>query len=201
MRACVCVGGGLQRGEELCHPECFGRPIARGIRPCAKGCAGGRGAEPASASPEIGNLPQPAGIYPFNVGPHRNRDRTERKRMNRDMDLVRQILLAAESHEGGYVGGNPSIDGYSEDQIGYHVYLMEQAGLVEAADSSADDSTSPSAILLSIKGKGHDFLDAAKSNSVWSQAKERAKSVGGSLTFDLMKELLVTTARSQLGLT
>lgn len=121
--------------------------------------------------------------------------------MNRDMDLVRQILLAAESYEGGYVDGNPSIDGYSEDQIGYHVYLMEQAGLVEAVDSSEGDSASPSAILLCIKWKGHDFLDAAKSNSVWSQAKEKAKSVGSSLTFDLMKELLVATARSQLGLT
>lgn len=120
--------------------------------------------------------------------------------MKRDMDLVRQILMAAESQEGGYASENPAIDGYTEDQIGYHVHLMEQAGLVEATDTSEMDSASPSAILLSIKWNGHEFLDAAKSNTVWAQAKEKAKSVGGSLTLDLMKELLVATARSQLGL-
>lgn len=121
--------------------------------------------------------------------------------MKRDMDLVRQILIAAEAQENGYTDGNPEIDGYTEEQIGYHIYLMEQAGLVEAANASALGSASPSAILFSIKWKGHDFLDAAKSTTVWEQAKERAKSVGGSLTFDLMKELLVATARNQLGLT
>jgi hypothetical protein len=121
--------------------------------------------------------------------------------MKRDMDLVRQILMATESQDNGYADGNPTIEGYTEEQIGYHIYLMKQADLVEAADSSAMDSTSPSAILFNIKWKGHDFLEAAKSNTVWDQAKEKAKSVGGSLTFDLMKELLVATARNQLGLT
>ena len=120
--------------------------------------------------------------------------------MKRDIDLVRQILIAAESEPTGYASGNPEIEGYSEEQVGFQVHLMEQAGLVEAADASTLDSVSPSAILISIKWKGHDFLDAAKSNSVWAQAKEKAKTVGGSLTFDLMKELLVATARSQLGL-
>lgn len=116
------------------------------------------------------------------------------------MDLVRQILIAAEAQEGGYVEVNLKIDGYTDDQIGYHVYLMGQAGLAEVADSSAMGSTSPSAILLSITWKGHDFLDAAKSSSIWDQAKEKAKSVGGSLTFDLLNDVLVATARDQLGL-
>ena len=117
------------------------------------------------------------------------------------MDLVRQILIAAEAEKVGYASGNPVIEGYTEDQIGYHIHLMEQAGLVQAEADSDMDSASPSATLLSIRWKGHDFLDAAKSNTVWAQAKEKAKSVGGSLTFDLLKELLVATARSQLGLT
>jgi len=116
------------------------------------------------------------------------------------LDLVRQILIAAAAEDAGYASGNPAIEGYTEDQIGYHVHLMEQAGLVEAADASAMDSSGPTAILLSVKWKGHDFLDAAKSNTVWAQAKEKAKSVGGSMTFDVMKELLVATTRSQLGL-
>ncbi|MBT3067702.1 DUF2513 domain-containing protein [Rhodoferax sp. U11-2br] len=120
--------------------------------------------------------------------------------MKRDIDLVRQILLDATSHENGYANSNPKLNGYTEDQIGHHIYLMQQAGLVEAADSSTLDGTSPTALLISVTWKGHDFIEAARSNSIWSSAKEKAKSVGGSLSFDLMKELLVATAKSQLGL-
>ena len=120
--------------------------------------------------------------------------------MKRDMDLVRKILLAVEAEESGYAKANPTIEGYSQEQVDYHIYLMWQAGLVDAADSSAMDSSSPGAILNSITWKGHDFLDAAKSSSVWEKAKEKAKAVGGAMTFDLLKELLVATARDQLGL-
>lgn len=120
--------------------------------------------------------------------------------MKRDMDMVRQILLDATSQENGFANNSPELNGYTEEQIGHHIYLMQQADLVEAVDSSASDSTSPTAILISVTWKGHDFIEAARSNTVWSLAKEKAKSVGGSLSFDLMKELLVATARSQLGL-
>jgi hypothetical protein len=126
----------------------------------------------------------------FNAGGH----------MKRDMDLVRKILLDATSQDDGYAGSNPEIEGYTEDQIAHHIYLMEQAGLVEAADTSTKGSSSPTAILTSITWKGHDFIDVARSNTVWGQAQEKAKSVGGSLTFDLMKELVVAVARSQIGL-
>lgn len=120
--------------------------------------------------------------------------------MKRDMDLVRQILLDATGREYGYVEENPEIEGYTEDQVDHHIYLMQQAGLVEAADTSTTESDSPTAMLISVTWKGHDFIEAARSDTVWSLAKEKARSVGGALTFDLMKELLVATARSQLGL-
>jgi 6-phosphogluconate dehydrogenase (decarboxylating) len=120
--------------------------------------------------------------------------------MKRDLDLVRQILLAAEAEPSGYVGGNPEVQGHTEEQVGYHVYLMHQAGLVEAANTSAQDSSSPTALLLNLTWKGHDFLDAAKNGGVWAKAKDKALAVGGSLSFELMKDLLVATARDQLGL-
>ena len=120
--------------------------------------------------------------------------------MKRDMDLVRQILLNAEAQGSGFTNTRLSVESYTDEQIDYHAYLMWQAGLVEASDTSASDSPSPSAILHNLTWKGHDFLDAAKSNTVWEKAKEKAKSVGGALAFDLLKELLVATARSQLEL-
>lgn len=42
------------------------------------------------------------------------------------MDLVRQILLKAITEPHAYTNGNPSIEEFSDEQVGYHVWLMEQ---------------------------------------------------------------------------
>lgn len=120
--------------------------------------------------------------------------------MKRDMDLVRKILLHATGDESGYPDSNPKIEGYTEDQIGHHIYLMQQAGLVEVADGSTSDSCGPTALLISVTWEGHDFIEAARSNTIWSSVKDVAKSGGVSLTFDMLKELLVTMTRRQFDL-
>ncbi|RYY90112.1 MAG: DUF2513 domain-containing protein [Chitinophagaceae bacterium] len=122
--------------------------------------------------------------------------------MKRDMDLVREILLDAESLEHGYVNGVLKIDGYTEDQIGHHVYLMEQAGLVEAADASSMDSDSPIALLISIKWQGHDFLDSVRDPEIWKQTKDIAERAGGysiALLGDLAKGLIKTQIKRITG--
>lgn len=87
--------------------------------------------------------------------------------MTRDMDLVREILLWATNPQNpGY--GNPEFPQYTPEQIGYHVHIMSQAGLVEAIDmSSSDNHSRRSALLLSVTWAGHDFVDAARNNSLW----------------------------------
>jgi|GEM_PF-7061885 len=47
--------------------------------------------------------------------------------MKRDIDLVREILLALEEHDHGYAPKDLEIRGYSKEQIGYHVWLMGRA--------------------------------------------------------------------------
>mgnify|MGYP000892647161 CR=1 FL=1 len=120
--------------------------------------------------------------------------------MKRDLNLVREILLWATAQDGGYVSGNPSLPDYTDDQIAYHVHLMWQAGLVDAADATHLQSPGPSAILLSVTWAGHDFIDAAKDASLWEKAKTRIVASGGSFTFDLLKEVLSSLAKAQLGL-
>ncbi len=41
--------------------------------------------------------------------------------MKRDMDLVREILLAIDSHEKGYAPQKMEFEGYTDEQIGYRV--------------------------------------------------------------------------------
>lgn len=120
--------------------------------------------------------------------------------MKRDMNLVREILLWATEQENAGVNANPTIDGYSADQIAHHVHLMSQAGLVEAADTTTMDDSGPTALLLSVTWAGHDFIDAARDDTTWNKTKTKVLSSGLSFTFDLLKEVLVAAAKGPLGL-
>ena len=109
------------------------------------------------------------------------------------MDLVRKILLACEDVPAGQqLPDSPHIEGYSAAEVGYHIHLMGQAGLLDVADVTAMDSTSPEALILSVTWKGHDFADAANSSAVWSAAKQvmsKAGAGGLELMLSVLKEL------------
>jgi len=113
--------------------------------------------------------------------------------MKRDMDLVRKILLACEQHEHGRAPNRLQIDGYTDEEIGYHAYIMEQAGLVEACDVSHSGSHSPEAIITSLTWDGHEFLGASKDEGIWSKAKEAVGATGG-MALDVLKSVLVGLA-------
>lgn len=117
--------------------------------------------------------------------------------MKRDIDLVRQILLSAEALEHGYVSDVPKIDGYTEDQVAHHVYLMGQAGLAEVADTSSMDGTSPTALMISLTWSGHEFLDAIRDPEVWKQTKDIAGRAGG-FTLDLLADLAKGLVKTQI---
>jgi hypothetical protein len=120
--------------------------------------------------------------------------------MKRDMNLVREILMWVENQKHGYVNGNPNIEGYSEDEIGYHVYLMYQAGLVNAADTTSMGDKSPNALLLGLTWHGHQFVDAAKDETIWSKAKGTILKSSAGVAFDVLYGWLKAEARQRLGL-
>ena len=63
--------------------------------------------------------------------------------MKRDMDLIREILLKIEDYPGSDMGDIPKIEGYSEAEIYYHVWLLYDAGLIEAYNASAGGDSGP----------------------------------------------------------
>ncbi len=120
--------------------------------------------------------------------------------MQRDLDLVRKILLALEEHEHGLAPRGFTIEGYSEEQVGFHVYLMDQAGLVEAIETSHTKSDSRTAMPRSITWSGYEFLEAARSEKVWALGKERILKAGVGFSLEVLKEVLGTVGRELLGL-
>ena len=110
--------------------------------------------------------------------------------MKRDMDLVRKILLMLEEHEHGMAPRKLVIEGHTDEEIGYHVHLMDQAGLLKAADVSHQGSPSPQAIPVHMLWAGHEFLDAARSETIWSRAKKHLAADWGKVPFEVLNSPL-----------
>ncbi|MDP3795588.1 MAG: DUF2513 domain-containing protein [Polaromonas sp.] len=121
--------------------------------------------------------------------------------MKRDLDLVRGILQWMEARpEGRNINWKIEIPGYTAEQIGFHVHLMEQAGLVFARDATFNEAHSPNAIPLSITWSGFEFLDAAKDDTLWAKAKAKVIAPAGGVAFTVLLEWLKAEAKQRLGL-
>jgi hypothetical protein len=113
--------------------------------------------------------------------------------MKRDMDLVRKILMACNDYEHGRAPARLEIDGYSEEEIGYHAHFMAEAGLVRATDITHSGSASPQAHIVSLMWEGHDFLEASRNEGLWAKAKQAAGSTGG-MVLGVLKSILIDLA-------
>jgi hypothetical protein len=117
------------------------------------------------------------------------------KSMPRSMDLVRDILFALEENT---FPQRVTEKGYPQEQIGYHVHLMAEAGLITAHDTTSRRADYPTALPRGITWAGHDFLEAAREPKRWGKVKEAFQSIGGGMTLDLAKLTLVEMAKEQL---
>ena len=113
--------------------------------------------------------------------------------MKRDMDLVRKILLQIEATE---AGGKIELDipGHEDGEIGLHVELMIEHGLVEGQIKPSGDGSAHRILVYWIKGmtwEGHDFLDAARNDTIWEKAKKKCTEATGGLALDALRVCLV----------
>lgn len=99
--------------------------------------------------------------------------------MQRNMDLVRKILMQIESAPSGRAPGNFGIQSFSPEEIGYHAHIMMQEGLIDAFDSTRRGGPGPEAIPTGLTWKGHEFLDLARDQERWNRAKAIIAKVGG----------------------
>jgi hypothetical protein len=110
--------------------------------------------------------------------------------MKRDMDLIRLLLLEVES------GEKPeAMDHYTEEQILYHCELAIEADLLDGQVVHGAQGDAVGARIQRLTWGGHEFLDAAREDSVWSQAKKKTIETGGSWTMEGLKLILFELAR------
>src|SRR5205807_3777956 len=109
--------------------------------------------------------------------------------MQRNMDLVRTILMRIEDSPSGWASQPFGIAGFTPEQVGYHAHIMMEDGLIEAIDITNMSSTGPEAVPQSLTWKGHEFLDLARDQKRWNQAKASIVKIGSAPISVWMKVL------------
>jgi len=111
--------------------------------------------------------------------------------MKRDMDLFRALLLEIEKLPANGKWTGIEVEGYSPEEVAYHIRLAQDAGfiiakfLVDEADIF---------MVERLTYTGHEFLDAARQDTLWQKAKEIVLSNAGTLTVEALKTALVLLA-------
>lgn len=87
--------------------------------------------------------------------------------MRRDVELIRKLILAVEESPSARAPRDLTIEGYTDEEVGYHAYLIGQQGLAVVANNSTRGNKL-SAIILNLTAAGHDFADASRNATVWN---------------------------------
>jgi hypothetical protein len=105
------------------------------------------------------------------------------------MDLVRTILMRIEDSPSGWATYPFGIAGFTAEQVGYHARIMMEDGLIEGVDVTNFESKGPEVIARALTWKGHEFLDLARDQKRWGQAKATIGKVGSAPISVWMKVL------------
>jgi Hypothetical protein (DUF2513) len=111
--------------------------------------------------------------------------------MKRDMDTVRQLLLAVEAQP----AGEPLIEFYDLDWQSFAEYArwLQSGGLIDA--ELHDTNAGTSAEITRLTWEGCEMLDAMRSDTLWAKAKESILKPGASFTLDVLKDWLKSEVR------
>ena len=121
--------------------------------------------------------------------------------MKRDPEIIRKLLLFFEEKPDVSLVEAKSIkvDCYDPGTIQYHIDLMYEAGFLscETTSSSISDRLIY-ALPFRLTWKGHEFLDAARSDTIWKKAKEVLGNKALTVSFEVLYKLLSRLATEDL---
>ena len=112
------------------------------------------------------------------------------RKVKRDLDLVRHILLFVESNSGPTTFLTVQIEGYSQDVVNYHVFLLMEAKFILGTEPPLKHAM---VVVTGLTSKGHDYLDAIRSDKVWEHTKKLIEPLG-SVAMGTLKQLAMDVA-------
>ena len=87
------------------------------------------------------------------------------------------------------------VDGHTEEEVNYHVMLLDEAGLIKAQNLTSHSGGRY--IPIRLTWQGHEFLDAARDDTRWNKTKEVMAEAGG-FVFEIAKALLIEFMKKQV---
>jgi hypothetical protein len=117
--------------------------------------------------------------------------------MKREMELIREIMLAVEE-ERDFL----SIDGYSKESIKYHAALLIEAGLLHGEafvyGSNATPNIPDDILITKISWDGHEFLDSVRKDTVWETIKTEFKDASVDTVIKVSRQLAEGWAKKRV---
>ena len=104
--------------------------------------------------------------------------------MQRDMDLIRQVLLSAEAGP-----PYPDISGVPPEAVRYHQMLAIDAGLLNGQHRTYMDNVTDVPDVVMVQGvtwQGHDFLAAVRDDNMWTKLKKYLTDSGKAVTLETL---------------
>jgi len=117
--------------------------------------------------------------------------------VKRDMELVRRVLLAMEEHPEPVGWLTITVEGYSDEEVSYHVKMLHEAGFLTAENLTTFGGFCW--MPKSLTWEGHEFLDTVKNDTVWRKTKDFVKEKGGAISIDMLKVVATKIAASHFG--
>lgn len=104
------------------------------------------------------------------------------------MEIVRKILISIAEKS----SANPSKE-IDHDILQYHLWIMQEAGLINYFSRFGPEGGA-AFHSLELTWDGNEFLEAARSDSLWSKAKGIVLDKTGAVSFEVLKTVLVNLA-------
>jgi hypothetical protein len=111
------------------------------------------------------------------------------------MDLIRLLLLETEGEE-----PRPDLSGFTQQRRAYHSALLIEAGLVDGFIVNDAEGLPSGTVRRRLTWAGHEFLDAARNDTIWKQAADKLKLAGVQVSVSVLQELLKKLLKDSLGL-
>jgi Hypothetical protein (DUF2513) len=122
--------------------------------------------------------------------------------MKRDMELIRELMLAIESRDDTeYSAEKLKINGGKDiTQIKYHLRLLADAGFIKVTITNEDCDDGIGIMIDRMLHNGHEFLDNARNESVWKNTMKQVMGKGEGISIALLTQLLIAATKQHFGI-
>ena len=98
--------------------------------------------------------------------------------MKRDLELIREIMLQIEAHEGSGFMSDADLKGAPKNEILFQLHLIQEDGYIESEIINTIDGNSE-ATIYGLTKEGRKYLDIIRDNSLWTKVIKTLKKIGG----------------------